>query len=326
MKIVITGYAGFIGSNLTRMIISKMNKGDVILGIDCHTYAARPMHVWEILKDRDERFTEANIDIRNGEHLEAIIKAFNPDQVYHLAAESHVCKSIEGPRDFATTNFMGTFNLLEALRKHGFRGRMVHVSTDEVYGELELTEEPFTELTTVKPRSPYSSSKAASDLIAIAYHSTYQLDVCVTRCSNNYGPNQHDEKLVPKTLLSMIENDPVTLYGNGLNRRDWIHVDDHCRALMVVMENGKSGEIYNIGSGLELTNEQVVECCESAMRAEGMRWDRGIIYTNDRPTDDKRYAINNSKVQRLGWRAPDRELGLVQFGIDLRKLIGWYHR
>lgn len=318
MKIVVTGYAGFIGSNLTRMLLE--DERNEILGIDCFTYAARADHVYEKIHMRSN-FKEAFIDIRDTVQLEKAIKDFNPDQVYHLAAESHVCKSIEGPRDFATTNFMGTFNILEALQKISFKGRMVHVSTDETFGELGLRDEPFTEETMLQPRSPYAASKAASDLMVQAYYHTYGLNCMITRCSNNYGPNQHTEKLIPKTIMSFLNKEEMTIYGNGENIRDWIYVDHHCKGLMLTMKEGRPGEVYCIGSGLELTNKEVIHFILEVMCDMGLEPELKFRHTNDRPTDDRRYAIDSSKIRELGfWTGNDTTF----FKHYLKETIKWY--
>lgn len=319
MRIVVTGYAGFIGSNLTRMLLHPDN---VVLGIDCHTYASRPIWVWNALENEDKRFIESNVDIRDSAKLAAVLEDFEPDQVYHLAAESHVCRSIEGPRDFATTNFMGTFNLIEALRRMDFKGRMVHVSTDEAFGELKTWESPFDENTNTDPRSPYSASKAASDLMVRAYARTYGLDCMVTRCTNNFGPNQHEEKLIPRAITRLMQGLPMTLYGDGSHSRDWIFVDDHCRALMKVMEKGPHGNLYCIGSGLEFSNKDVVLRVVQAM-VEELAWEGTLKleFTNDRPTDDQRYAVDSSKIRSLGWGV---DPGPAYFRKRLKQTVRWY--
>lgn len=319
-RIVVTGYAGFIGSNLTRMLLSDEH---VILGIDCQTYAARPMWVWDALKNNDERFVDAKVDIRDFRHLAAVLEDFKPDQVYHLAAESHVCRSIEGPRAFAETNFMGTFNLLEALRRMNFQGRLVHISTDEAFGELGPEDPPFHEKTPIAPRSPYSASKAASDLMVKAYAETYNMNCIITRCTNNYGPNQHEEKLIPRAITRILNGEAMTLYGDGSHSRDWIYVDDHCRALMTVMERGKKGELYCIGSGFERSNAEVIhDVANAIMSVTRQPVDLKVEYTNDRPTDDHRYAVCTSKIRALGWQPSGDGVGC--FSTHLRSTARWY--
>lgn len=319
MKIVVTGYAGFIGSTLTRQLI---NAGHQVVGLDCHTYAARPAYVQEILNEDDPRFELALCDLRDQYTLNTLIEEIAPDQVYHLAAESHVCRSIEGPRDFATTNFMGTFNLLEALRRIKFSGRMVHVSTDEAFGELQPGERPFSELTPTDPRSPYSASKAASDLMVRAYVRTYGLDCVVTRCTNNFGPNQHEEKLIPRAITRFLKGDPMTIHGNGSHIRDWIFVEDHCRALQVAMARGVMGDLYCIGSGLELQNIEVVKRVAHAIElVTAKKVDMKLNFTNDRPTDDHRYAVDNRKIVALGWGITS---GASYFTRRLLETVEWY--
>lgn len=318
-RIVVTGYAGFIGSNLTRMLL---NDSDIILGIDCHTYAARPFHVWNELKDSDSRFIDSRVDIRDFHRLAAVLEDFKPDEVYHLAAESHVCRSIEGPRDFATTNFMGTFNLIEALRRMEFDGRLVHVSTDEAFGELRKMDPPFDEMTPTDPRSPYSASKAASDLMVRAYARTYGLNFCITRCTNNYGPNQHDEKLIPRTITKIMGGQPMTIHGDGTHSRDWIWVGDHCEALMTVMAKGQAGHLYCIGGGIEMENREIVQWVKTALDIELSKdHELAIVFTNDRPTDDHRYAVDTSKIEQLGWK-PNRDRSYL--AKRLRETVRWY--
>lgn len=294
MRILITGFAGFIGSNLTRMLIKEAGvKKNDIYGIDAYTYAARP--AWAFISGMIEN--KKKLNLRNYEQVLFAIEAIRPDRVYHLAAESHVCRSIDGPRAFIETNILGTFNLLEALRQTNFKGRLVHISTDETFGQLKLKgKDKFDEERILKPTSPYAASKASSDLIVQSFCHTYGLDAVITRCTNNYGPNQHQEKLIPKTITNILNNKPMTVYGSGDNIRDWIHVDDHCEALKTVMEVGKSGEVYCIGSGLQLRNIEVIEIISKVMGISPR-----IEYSNSRPTDDLRYAVKTDKIKALGW-------------------------
>ena len=295
MKILVTGWAGFIGSNLIRKLLQSCSEEDEIMGLDAYTYAARPEWVLE-MENPKPKFHKMRIDLNWHRELEYVVKEFQPDKVYHLAAESHVCRSIEGPRAFAETNFMGTFNLLEALRKSNFKGKIVHVSTDETFGQLKEFDPPFHEKTLIEPTSPYAASKAASDLMVNAYVHTYGFNACITRCTNNYGPNQHEEKLIPKAIMSFLSGKPMTLYGPGNQVREWIHVDDHNDALISVMRDGRTGEIYCIGSGLELSNKEVIEFVAKVINTK-----HEIIHTNDRPTDDFRYAVNTDKIKTTGW-------------------------
>lgn len=319
MRTLITGYAGFIGSNLTRHLLKSAIKQDSIVGLDCYTYAARPEWALEAVRAKEiSVFTETKIDLRSKDEVMAFIQYFKPNRIYHLAAESHVCRSIEGPRAFAETNFMGTFNILEALRQIEFDGRLVHVSTDEAFGELKHGEEPFSDLTPVKPRSPYAASKCASDLMVQAYVNTYGLDAVITRCTNNYGPNQHEEKLIPKAIHSIVKGKEMTLYGDGSHSRDWIYVEDHCKALERAMIAGLSGQVYPIGSGLELTNKEVVMAVREVINKD---MDLKIRYTDDRPTDDVRYAVNTDKSRKLGFiPIPAKDYFLAR----LKHTVDWY--
>lgn len=321
MKILVTGWAGFIGSNLTRMLLDRMSDEDHMLGIDSFTYAARPEWVFRNNSTMGI-FEPSNTDLRNAAELERIIAEFKPDQVYHLAAESHVCNSIAGPRAFAETNFIGTFNLLESLRKIDFKGRLIHVSTDEAFGSLDYGEASFTEATAIDPRSPYSASKAASDLMVKAYVHTYGLDAVITRCTNNYGPNQHEEKLIPKTILALLNNEDVTVYGTGDHVRDWIFVDDHCKGLIDAMRDGKKGEIYCIGSGLELKNKEVILKVYEEIEFMGINARLTCKSVDARPTDDRRYSVDTTKAyQDFKFAAGNSD---KYFRYQLRKTIRWY--
>jgi dTDP-glucose 4,6-dehydratase len=323
LKVLVTGYAGFIGSNLTRMLLRDLPSDSEVLGLDAYTYAAREKWVFEALPDEPSpRFMATKVDLRSADTVRAVVREWMPDQVYHLAAESHVCRSIEGPRAFAETNFMGTFNLLDALRGNGFKGRFLHVSTDEAFGELRSGDEPFDELTAVRPRSPYAASKAASDLMVQAFCQTYGIDAVITRSTNNFGPNQHSEKLIPRTIQRLMAGKPMTLHGDGTHRRDWIWVDDHCLALASVMRAGLSGNLYCVGSGLELSNRDVVTRVADALRDE-LDWEGELKleFTGDRPTDDERYAVCTDKIKQLGWGV---DSGPAYFRDRLRKTVRWY--
>lgn len=259
------------------------------------------------------------VDIRESARLDAAFDEVQPDAVVHFAAESHVDRSIHGPRDFVETNVLGTFNLLESTRKFSVK-RFLHVSTDEVYGSLGATGK-FTEETPYDPSSPYSASKAASDHLVKAYHRTYGLDTLVTNCSNNYGPRQFPEKLIPLMILNALEHKPLPVYGDGMNVRDWLHVEDHAEALWIALCRGRSGETYNIGGDAERTNIDVVRlvCRFVAEATDGQSRDPLITYVKDRPGHDRRYAIDASKMRdELGWR-PRRT-----FEEGLRETVQWY--
>jgi dTDP-glucose 4,6-dehydratase len=308
MKLLITGGAGFIGSALIRRALDSTLSHYQVLNLDCLTYAGN-LHSLESISQHP-KYQFQPIDIADASSLSRAIQDFQPQAVIHLAAESHVDRSIDGPADFIQTNIVGTFNLLQACQdywqslpetyKHQFR--LIHVSTDEVYGDLETNAPAFTEQNAYSPSSPYSASKAAADHLVRAWHRTYGLPIIITNCSNNYGPCQFPEKLIPHTLLNALHGQPLPVYGNGQQIRDWLYVDDHARALLTVAEHGKIGETYNIGGKGEKTNLSVVETLCVMLeelnpnKPEGVKQYRDLIcFVTDRPGHDKRYAINCKK-------------------------------
>ncbi len=330
MKILVTGGAGFIGSNVIRHIIKNTDYS--VMNIDCLTYAGN----LDSLKDvKDEaRYKFHNANICNQIDMLDIFKAYQPNKVMHLAAESHVDRSIEGPSEFIDTNIKGTFSLLEAARnffenlndrdKEQFRFH--HISTDEVYGDLDSTDDLFTENTSYSPSSPYSASKAASDHLVRAWGRTYGLPVIITNCSNNYGPFHFPEKLIPHIILNALHGKSLPVYGDGSQIRDWLYVEDHAKALIKVAFEGEIGETYNIGGHNEKTNLEVVKTiCHlleelAPEKPEGVNsYQDLIIFVKDRPGHDMRYAIDASKIeQELGW-VPDES-----FESGLRKTVQWY--
>lgn len=321
-KVLITGGYGFIGSNLVRRWLDEYPYDSIGI-LDCKTYAARPEWVREHSEYRG-RVMIANVDLRDYAKVLAALIQFNPDDVIHLAAESHVCRSIEGPRTFVETNVMGTFNLLEACR-HLWNSdlenhRFHHVSTDEVYGEAE-DKIKFHEQLKYDPRSPYAASKAASDHLVMAHVNTYGLNAVITNCSNNFGPNQHEEKLIPKVINSLLRNQEMTVYGSGKQVRDWLFVDEHCDAIDAVFHDSGPGETWCVGGNLELTNLDVIEAVHWEMCQMGLAKSDSLKlrHTDDRPTDDQRYSIDTSKIKTLQW-APSPE----EFHSNLRKTIKWY--
>ncbi len=332
MKILVTGGAGFIGSNLVRLLLAR---GHRVLNVDKLTYAGNLSSLREIADDPGHRFLQADICDENA--MRAAFAEFGPAAVMHLAAESHVDRSIDGPAAFVRTNVTGTCVLLEAARAYladhadlRARFRFLHVSTDEVFGSLSADDPPFSETTPYAPHSPYSASKAGSDHLARAWHDTYGLPVLVTNCSNNYGPFQFPEKLIPVVILKALRGEPVPVYGDGSNIRDWLFVEDHAEALLRVLERGTPGETYNIGGNNEMRNIDLVRLLcrlvDEERDAAGLPAAPGtapaeslITFVKDRPGHDQRYAMNASKIRRdLDWSPlQDRESGF-------RRTVQWY--
>lgn len=326
MKILVTGGCGFIGANLIHFLLSDTTHS--VVNLDKLTYAGNPQSLAGLAEAEGYDFVQG--DIADVELVQQLLAEFQPDAIMHLAAESHVDRSIDGPAEFIHTNVVGTFKLLETSLKY-FRQlsaqrqaafRFLHVSTDEVYGSLGDSGK-FTETTPYDPHSPYSASKAASDHLARAWKSTYGLPVLVTNCSNNYGPFQFPEKLLPLMIIKCLAEQPLPVYGQGANVRDWLFVEDHARALVTVLERGVPGETYNIGGDSERRNIDMVELVCSLMdqlrpRSSGQYRDL-ISYVNDRPGHDFRYAIDSSKLQNeLGWR-PKHSLEDA-----LQQTVQWY--
>ncbi|GLS85393.1 dTDP-glucose 4,6-dehydratase [Cypionkella aquatica] len=323
MKILVTGGAGFIGSAVVRLAVSR---GHEVVNLDALTYAACLDNVAEAAGSNLYSFEQA--DIRDRARLDEIFSLHRPDVVMHLAAESHVDRSIDGPGDFILTNINGTYNMLEAARAYwvsagkpaGFRFH--HISTDEVFGSLGA-EGQFTEETSYDPRSPYSASKAASDHLVRAWHETYGLPVVLTNCSNNYGPYHFPEKLIPVVILNALAGKPLPIYGDGSNVRDWLYVEDHADALLLVVEKGALGRSYNIGGENERSNLQLVQTLCGILdakrpKASGSYADQ-ITYVTDRPGHDARYAIDPSRIrEELGWRPS------VTVEQGLEKTVQWY--
>ncbi len=323
VNLLLTGGAGFIGSNLIHHIIDKSEIG-LLVNLDCLTYAGRLENLEGLERHAKYRFEK--IDLRNKDAVFDIVARHSITHVLHLAAESHVDRSITGPGDFIHTNIVGTFNLLEAVRAvwgGNWAGRRFHhVSTDEVYGSLGDAGF-FTETTPYAPNSPYSASKAASDFLVRSYHHTYGLPVVTTNCSNNYGPRQFPEKLIPVTIESICARRPIPVYGDGMNVRDWLYVGDHAKALWQVLTRGREGETYNIGGHNEWPNLRMVELiCDimDELAPELGGSSRHLItFVKDRPGHDRRYAIDAGKMQKeLGWTPAHT------FQSGLRETIQWY--
>jgi len=322
MKLLVTGGAGFIGSAVVRLAVAR---GHEVVNLDAMTYAANEANVASVAQSNLYSFEKA--DIRDRAALDRIFATHAPDAVMHLAAESHVDRSIDGPADFIETNITGTFNMLEAARAHWtLQGkpesfRFHHISTDEVFGSLGA-EGQFTEHTPYDPRSPYSASKAASDHLVRAWAETYGLPVVLTNCSNNYGPYHFPEKLIPVTILNALHGKPIPVYGTGENIRDWLYVEDHADALLLVLEKGQLGRSYNIGGENERRNIDLVRTiCAllDEMAPKATAYDDQITFVTDRPGHDARYAIDPSRIRdELGWRPS------VTVEEGLRRTVRWY--
>lgn len=325
MKLLITGGCGFIGSAVCRMAVER---GHQIVNLDSLTYAANPKSVAMI---EGPNYTFEKIDIRDADAVNKAFETHKPDAVMHLAAESHVDRSIDGPGAFIETNVIGTFNLLQAARKYwdGLEGaakeefRFHHVSTDEVYGDLEMDDPAFTEETSYDPSSPYSASKASSDHLVRAWGRTYGLPVVITNCSNNYGPYQFPEKLIPVVILKALHGNDIPVYGTGENVRDWLYVDDHADALLTVLQKGALGRTYNIGGNNERSNLELVKtiCALMDKREDlpGTNHADLITFVSDRPGHDVRYAINPTRIRdELNWSPK------IEWNEGFEKTINWY--
>ncbi|MCQ9070339.1 MULTISPECIES: dTDP-glucose 4,6-dehydratase [Vibrio] len=330
MRILVTGGAGFIGSAVIRHIITNTN--DSVVNIDKLTYAGNLESLTEV--SSSDRYSFERVDICDREELERVFKQHNPDLVMHLAAESHVDRSIDGPSAFIETNIIGTYTMLEVSRNYWEQldeerkkiFRFHHISTDEVYGDLEGTSDLFTETTSYSPSSPYSASKASSDHLVRAWARTYQFPTVVTNCSNNYGPYHFPEKLIPLVILNALEGKALPIYGDGQQIRDWLFVEDHARALYLVATKGVLGETYNIGGHNEKTNLEVVTTiCRILDKLKPNKlqniknYEDLITFVADRPGHDQRYAIDASKIEKeLGWTPNE------SFESGIKKTVEWY--
>jgi len=314
MTTFVTGGLGFIGSNFVFAHLKKY-PADTVVILDNYSYSADEKNVYGLFEDY--RVVIRRCDIRNLVLLDQLYRDYEPEITFHFAAESHVDNSITGDDHFLSTNIDGTHNILKCIRK--YKGKLVHVSTDEVYGSLSHDDSPFTEKTPYNPRNPYSATKAASDHLVRSYVNTHGIDAVVTNCSNNYGPRQHKEKFIPTIIRHIHMNTPVPVYGNGQNIRDWLFVEDHCDALLTIGENFKSGERYNIGGGHEMSNLEMVTLILDVIGKPVHMYQNWINFVTDRKGHDFRYAMNSSKLEReLGWKAKTN----ITEGI--RKTLEWY--
>jgi dTDP-glucose 4,6-dehydratase len=327
--ILITGGSGFIGSNFIHYLFKKTDFQGTVINVDCLTYAGNPLNLTEIdTQYGGKRYFFEKADITDLAAVKRIFDRYDVDITVHFAAESHVDRSISGPAAFIDTNILGTFNLLETLREKQTQGKEIHfhhISTDEVYGSLNEAEpeSKFREETPYDPHSPYSASKAASDHLVRAYWHTYGLPVTLSNCSNNYGPYQFPEKLIPLMINNMLEEKPLPVYGDGKNIRDWLYVDDHCSGIWSILEKGTMGETYNIGGENEWTNIDLLNVLCEIVAEETEKpkdhYKKLITYVKDRAGHDRRYAIDCGKIKsELGWRQS------VTFAEGLRKTVRWY--
>ena len=328
MKIIlITGGLGFIGSNFIRMLLDE-TRCERVINLDKQTYAGNPENLADL--EKDSRYVFSLGDITDAKLVSTLLENYQPDALLNFAAESHVDRSIDGPEPFVQTNVVGTLKLLESFksytdsqsddRKHNLR--FLHVSTDEVYGSLSKDDPAFCETTPYAPNSPYSASKAGADHLVRAYHHTFGLPVLTTNCSNNYGPYQFPEKLIPLMILNALEGKDLPIYGDGANIRDWLHVEDHCSAIWEVLNRGRAGETYCIGGNSERTNLQVVDTlCHllDHVRPENRPHDQFKTFVKDRPGHDRRYAIDCSKIkEELGW------VPKYRFEDGMAQTVDWY--
>ncbi|RKY83876.1 dTDP-glucose 4,6-dehydratase [candidate division KSB1 bacterium] len=308
MKLLVTGGLGFIGSNFIRHALSELPEIKII-NVDKIGFGANPANLRDLKKTESYQFIRG--DITDQKIVKKVIKKV--DAIVNFAAETHVDRSIANPSPFINGNIIGTFTLLEALRKFNKKAKYIQISTDEIYGDI--LEGSFNEEDRLKPSNPYSASKASADMLCLAYHRTYDLNINITRCTNNFGPYQFPEKLIPKTIIRALKNLPIPIYGTGKNVRDWIYVLDHCEAIALVLEKGEPGEIYNISSGNEKTNIQIVkEILKLLDRTEDL-----ITFVEDRPGHDLRYSLNSTKIRsKLGWKPKHK------FSSALEETVKWY--
>jgi dTDP-glucose 4,6-dehydratase len=313
-RFIVTGGYGFIGSNLIRLLIKKKFK---VLNIDNMSYSAQKYNLNGISK---KNYSFKEMDINNKKDVLKILKSFKPDGIFNLAADTHVDRSIDDSFNFIKNNILGVFNLLEAIKTNKKKIRLVHISTDEVYGDI-LGNKRSDEKHPYIPSSPYSASKASSDHLVYSYVRTHKIDAVISNCSNNYGPRQFPEKLIPKMIYNMLNNKPLTIYAKGKNSREWIYVDDHCEALIKLFFKGKSGEKYNIGSGINCSNIYIIKRILQSFRNKKIKIGKKvkIKFVKDRPGHDFRYALNSNKIKRkLKWKPK------VNLSNGISRTVDWY--
>ena len=313
-KIIVTGGSGFIGSNLVKFLLKK---NYFVINIDCLKYSANPYNTKNLNKNKNYIFYK--LDINNKNKITKILKKYKPDAIFNLAAETHVDRSIDKPYNFIHSNILGTYNLLESILAYKKKIKLIHTSTDEVYGDVVKGRSD--EKSAYKPSSPYSSSKASADHLVKAYIRTYKISAVISNCCNNYGPNQFPEKLIPKLIFNIINNKSLPIYGKGMNSREWMHVQDHCEALLLIYLKGKIGENYNIGSGTNVKNIDIAKKLLKITKNKSTKVNKKtkVIFVKDRPGHDIRYALNNKKIlKNLGWKAK------ISLNKGLSQTFDWY--
>ena len=318
-KFVVTGGSGFIGSNLVKFLLRK---NYFVINIDKLSYSANPYNLKRIFKNKNYRFFKQ--DINNQAQIYKILNRYKPNGIFNLAAETHVDRSIDNPRNFIKSNILGVYNLLETLKKYSRKNkkkiRLVHVSTDEVYGDIEIGKKSK-ETSHYNPSSPYSATKASADLLIKSFVRTYNLPIVISNCCNNYGPNQFPEKLIPKLIYNIINNKPLPIYGKGKNSREWIHVFDHCEALLKIFFKGKVGESYNVGSNRNINNVNLTKKLLLIGKNKSLKINKRvkIMFVKDRPGHDFRYALNSNKIlKKLDWKAK------ISLHEGLSQTFDWY--
>ena len=313
-KVIVTGGSGFIGSNLVKYLLKKKY---FVINIDKLSYSANPYNIKNL--NKNENYIFFKVDLNDRKKITKILKKYKPNGIFNLAAETHVDRSIDNPKNFIDNNILGTYNLLEAILAYKKKIKLIHISTDEVYGDIlkGRSDEKYP----YNPSSPYSSSKASSDHLVKAYTRTYKIPAIISNCCNNYGPNQFPEKLIPKLIFNIINNRPLPIYAKGKNSREWMHVQDHCEALLKIYLKGKIGENYNVGSGINVKNIDIAKKLLKLAKTKSLKIKKKvkIKFVKDRPGHDFRYALNNRKMlKKLGWKAK------TSLNLGLSKTFDWY--